>query len=50
MFNFFENYLYNRKQSVIYNEIKSKKPKCINSGVPQGEVGFPEMFNVNETM
>ena len=39
----FENYLYNRKKIVKYNEVQSEE-MIIRSGVPQGSVLGPAWF------
>ncbi len=40
-----ENYLLNRKQFISYNNVCSEL-KVITSGVPQGGIGSPELFNL----
>ena len=40
-----ENYLIGRKQKILYNNNYSEY-KEINSGIPQGGVGSPELFNL----
>jgi retron-type reverse transcriptase len=41
-----EEYLYNRKQVVLYKNQFSEASK-IHSGTPQGGVGSPDLFNIN---
>ena len=40
-----EKYLFNRKQTIFY-ENNSSKPEIIASGVPQGGVGSPDLFKL----
>ena len=40
-----ENYLFNRNQTILYNN-RSSDTKLIPSGLPQGGVGSPELFNI----
>ena len=39
----FQNYLFNRKQTVIYDGVASD-PQCVLSGVPQGSILGPLLF------